>query len=305
MAYQTGSANSYADILAAIVSVTTANGWTWDATNGVLSKGGLYFQLTTTSSYLRVLGGTGGGGGSPLSGYPYRWCAISNTSRTTIAFPATYYVHLHPTQDQVFVMLNYASVYWQWLLLGRASNFGYPGSGAYYGAALPRDFDGYYIPPGQGSQTNMVPATLEMDSTGSGNGSSPPNFVMLDQLDYTQWSGGELSQANAIIRAWPECSQQIASQPNQWNQEIVLLPVRFVKARGSSLYSLIGEIDQIRFTRNTYLNDGDVITLGTEKWKVYPAYSKNASVPDGSLETPTGSPGHSGTYAIAVRYDGP
>lgn len=310
MAYQTGTATDYNALLTALTNFCVANGWAWDAAHAVLSKGALYFNLTTNSNAeLRIQGGTGVDGTGAITGTPARWANIRNTYRTTVMFPVTYHLHASSSPDSIVLMVNHSTVYWQWLLFGQGNNLGCPGNAAYFGATNGAYTSGCRLsPPGPivGSPIYtpmMLPFTMDADDTpGINSSSNNMNSFIYSNLDGEEWAGGGLNAANSVPRAWPAVNNNISRLPNAWNNEVVLLPVRPVKARGAGLYSNLAELPHIRFTRNTYLADGDIIAIGTDQWKVYPGYKKDAAAPNGVSES-SASGWSSGTYAMAVRYE--
>jgi hypothetical protein len=92
--------------------------------------------------------------------------------------------------------------------------------------------------------------------------------------------------------------------PNLWNDESVLTPCTPYVTRGSSKCSIVADIDILRYLRiDTHFAE-DIITLGTDKWKVYPMYKRDTTtrIDFGSSYGPIQ---HSGTLAYALRYDGP
>jgi len=64
----------------------------------------------------------------------------------------------------------------------------------------------------------------------------------------------------------------------------------------------IGRPEHIRFVRLVNYNPGDTLTIGSDAWRVYPAYVLDATQPDGRW-TGSGGPPSTGNLGIAVRYD--
>lgn len=102
-------------------------------------------------------------------------------------------------------------------------------------------------------------------------------------------------QASALATLLPLA----ARQPNAWNGEAMLLPIEPVVKRSSNKIARVGSLGHARFIRIDNIVPEDIITLGTDHWKVYPFLRKNAAVRDGGLDA-----NHSGTFGWAVRYDG-
>ncbi len=116
------------------------------------------------------------------------------------------------------------------------------------------------------------------------------------------WSNGEQAfdfLASHTVNAADAIKPLLGMSPNAWNQESILLPLQVIQARPDFKVSLINQLVHMRVCRNDYLMPGQVVTLGTDQWKVYPAYRRSTQDRNGLNGV------HSGTLAIAVRYDGP
>ena len=90
------------------------------------------------------------------------------------------------------------------------------------------------------------------------------------------------------------------ASPSAWNGESVLVPIQVITSRPSNLWSLVGELTHARYVRLDNLEPGQLITLGPDRWKVYPFYRKDATARDGGDGID-----HTGTLGWAIRYDGP
>lgn len=88
--------------------------------------------------------------------------------------------------------------------------------------------------------------------------------------------------------------------PNRWNSEAVLLPIRGWKVRPENKITLTLDLEHARWTRVDNYEPGQLISIGPDRWKIFPCYRKNAAARDGG----TGID-HSGTLGWAVRYEGP
>ena len=84
-----------------------------------------------------------------------------------------------------------------------------------------------------------------------------------------------------------------------WNGASPLLPIKEYETVGANRVRLITELAHARYVRVDNLEPGQVLALGSDRWKVYPFYKKNAVVPDGGDGLD-----HSGTFGWALRYDG-
>ncbi len=88
--------------------------------------------------------------------------------------------------------------------------------------------------------------------------------------------------------------------PNAWNSAAALLPVQVWLPRADNKVSMVVDMVHIRYVRVDNHAPGEVITIGSDRWKVFPFYRKNVAVRDAGS-----SVDHTGTFGFAVRYDGP
>lgn len=306
MAYSTGSASNFSDLLTALVSACTAAGWSWDATSGVLSKGAVFVKMApaaTNTDALVIQGGLGLSAGALVTpcattAQMYRAC------QNPITWPVTYHVLIGTSPDSVVLLINHNITYWQWMVFGQAINLGAPGSGVYFGASVR---SGIYTTPAisvnvqsnAGTGYNQHHFAIPFWSPDAAVGSFYQNCFIDVNLEGCEWGNDAALNGQAVRADWPAITL-MATQPNAWNADAMLLPLRIYGARPSSLYSALAQLPNVRLVRNTNYSDGDIITLGSDRWKVFPGRCKNTSQPDGAQNMD-----HSGTYALAVLYDGP
>lgn len=287
MAFVTGTANSLADLLTAIQNACTANGWT--LAGSVLYKGTCYIEVANASTNLTVRGGTGIDGSNKLTGATDAasgtLCVPANVGNTTsvpFTFPAAYDIHIHTAPDEVYVVVNYNASYYQIMGFGQSSMPGLVGTGNWY--------------CGNGSGRSDPPSALGEGASSGWNGSrslfcsTHQNFGVDHRLDSVTW---------AVEGAWRDWASLFWRQPNQWNGESIFIPIRVYAARPSGFISPVLECAHARQMNIANLNDQQVITLGSDKWKIYPWWARGTAwQTNGSGGTNTGVCGH------AIRYDG-
>jgi len=88
-------------------------------------------------------------------------------------------------------------------------------------------------------------------------------------------------------------------QPNSWNSEAVLLPIREYFKRSENKVSLIIDLEHARHTRIDNYEPGQIITLGNDRWMIFPWTQKNTNSRNGGTAID-----HSGTFGWAIRYEG-
>lgn len=327
MAYVTGTANSLTDLLTALQAACTGNGWT--LSGNVLHKGTCYAEVklgstatkpTHADGALIVRGGNGIDGANALTdpspGAP-RLGPVNMDLFVDWSWPVTYHVHVLTEPDEVYLLVNYELEYWQNLCFGQSPAPGNVGSGNWCSATQGTDyFQGTVVPPVRitpdgGTAVYLSLACLPFfwghnDHTIYGSGLNSQIHGCISATGTTIWTSATYyldlpsTRADGEVSAAAACRPLLAYTPNAWNLETDLLPVQILQARPSAKVSLIGELQHSRFCRNDYLDDGAVQTLGGDRWKVYPAYRKDAANRNGGDGVT-----HSGTMAIAVRYDGP
>ena len=315
MAYITGSAASFADLQTAIQNACTANGWT--LSSGILSKNGCFFQLVagTSDGYaqLQLFGGTGRSGttltGQPPSNYGAKICSNDGN---VIAFPINYEIHLFTNPDEVYCIINYNSDFYQQLSFGKSDVPGIGGTGAWFSGA--KRSDQTLTDATQGNKVFLSVSwpesvgTITYDGYGcglffDGSGAYFCSFVHTE-LDATPWRRGTSWEALTGYRsAGMQVSNLLMQLPNLYNSANVLLPIKPVALRSSGGVTIIANPKNARYLRIDNVVPGEIITFGTERWKCYPAYRKDATVRDG-VDWKLGGAQHSGTWGYAIKYTG-
>lgn len=306
MAYYSGTATSLANLLTALETHAVADGWT--LTGNVLSKAGVYFQLQTTATNLSCLGCESNAVANPAPGVVMigRIYAASGQPTREISFPCNYEVF--GFAQELYLVVNYDVDSYQWMAFGKSSVPGLPGQGGWCSAII-----GSAIP----SATSPAPAPVAYsqsakDATGinssynttaqmfaaSGPYSSIPTYLNswvnhnLDALGWTYGTYDRMGTNPLAVLQW--------MQPSGWNSEAVLLPIRDWVQRPSYKSSLIFDAVNARRLRIDNLFPGDILTIGSDRWKIYPWYRKDSSARNGGLGV-----NHTGTFGWAIRYEGP
>lgn len=298
MAYVTGTANTLADLLSAIQSACTANGWT--LRGSVLSKGVCFTEIKISGTTLNVRGGRGVDGSnnltSPCDSNTGNFGAtvtgnVSSPIKTSVPFawPARYFVHVLTAPDEVYVAVNYAVSWYQVMGFGASPSPGLTGTGTWYSA-----------PIANASYPWMMHDDGEYWSAGTGMGlglfAGPDSGAGVDHaLDSATWK---------TQGAWRDTASLMLRQPSVWNAESTLMPIRVYAARPSGFVSVVHECAHARYVSIDTLTAEQIITLGPDRWVVYPWGAKGtrltrSSIGDWRYGSNTGHLGH------AIRYDGP
>jgi hypothetical protein len=311
MAYYSGTASSLTALKNALLTHAQADGWT--LTVDVLSKAGVYFQIGLTSTSITCLGCESNAVANPApdivsigrlfqrSGYPTK----------EISFPCNYEVF--GFAQELYLVVNYDVDRYQWMAFGKSKVPGLVNSGGWCGASV-----GKYTSTGGGTDTTYV--LMGQEFGGDSYGEICPalfwatdfghynsrNFWVNHGLDSDGWTwyGSASSNPIGIRHAIP----LLGLQPSSWNSETALLPLRAYKQRSSYKSSLVVDLEFARLVRMDNLSPGDILTIGPDKWKVFPWYKKNTAARNASgvsLSSGYTYVDHTGTFGWAIRYEGP
>lgn len=312
MAYYSGQVSSYSDLISVIHTACLANGYSLN--NGILSKDQFFIQLIVGNAnevesnpgpgiLLKAARGASGSNLIDAIENPPR-IGSPNILRNRLVWPATYHIHINGKNSEVFIALNYNIDCFYWGGWG-VSDLKYKlgGSGNWVSAISSSSlraqnaYGEIITPTGDASASliDRMPCQIFGDTAQTGNQYAQYKASRLDHgIAGAIWSSGGICSAISNIEPLFQRS------PNVWNSESVLLPITVATFVASNKHVIVANIDIARYVRIDNYNPLQVITLGGERWKIYPAYKKNSESRDGGAYA-----GHSGTIGMAVRYDGP
>lgn len=306
MAFYTSSGiNSITDLRDFIRTSCVASGWT--LSGNVLHKGSTYVDIVDDGTIgLRIKGGNGIDGSNLLTDAGPYYCYLGTIAGIPLAYPMTVDIHVNTSPDEVYVVCNFSSSYYLLMAWGRSDVPGLTGTGNWYHAARFNLTGSNEFATAAGGYLTFINFGGHADGSGlfmvyagtngsSASGGATNSFIHHD-IDGHGW-GGTNGQSN-FASSNPFISPLLAIQPNTWNGEMILLPFPVYKARDTgSKYSLVADLRNIRHCRIDNYEPGDIVTLGTDTWKVYPWFRKDSTAPDGGDGIT-----HSGTLGYAVRY---
>ncbi len=318
MPYQTTVVSSFASLHQAIRSFLLANGWT-DHSANVLGVGRVALELVDDPSWLRICIGKSVDNGTLVDRYPYNTYVTGG--RGSPAFPMTAHLHLHPARHEFACALNYAGDKWEHLLAGelvRATE--YPGGVYFFASAgqfngAPGDLGAYYRREvtlskalgATGCAASVAPFAFgscrvnngyEKAFSGSGVWAEPNDEVLAGRTWFG--SGINYSNTNGVHGLTNELSKTLFENSlNNWNDSVVLVPALLVGYGGDSttVHSYLGQPDNLRYVYFKNLEPGQILTLGHERWAVYPVERKTDTL------YPAKNASGSGWIGIAVRQD--
>lgn len=309
MAYTTGTVASLTELRAALINACVAEGWTWDSGNEVLHKAPLYVQLQVSGLNLSLLGRTSlTAGDAPRTVRMGRLLEIAGQPTFEIAFPAVYHAFIFA--DEVYFVVNYSVDRYQWCAFGKSTVQGLPGSGMWIAATTGWDtmrFQNAAAPfsinstGGTEGNINKTSGALFWTTDSAFNAPGRNYFVHSD-LDGHGWYTENASPTDASGPGIKALTPLIGLLPNTWNSEAILLPARVHKVRPENRASLVADLAYARHTRIDNYEPGQIITIGSDQWKVFPWHRKNAASRNGGGGT--SGIDHTGTFGWAIRYEG-
>ena len=297
MAYYSGSAVNMAGVRQALVDACSLEGWAWNASTEMLSKGAMFLRLQVVSGYLTALGRTSAAAGDAPGVVRIGWIAPMRIA--DISWPVEYEIFVF--EDEVYLVINYAVDYYQWLAFGQSSISGVSGTGLWVSATLSHvamlrsDIEPIDMAATDGGGSNLVCPGIFWGTTGQDQ--SRQSWVHSDIDGQGWWPAQSLAGAPVGISA---SAPLLGLLPNAWNSEAVLLPIRAYKVRPSSKVSLTAELAHARYTRIDNYVPKEVVQIGSDKWRIFPFYRKNSAARNGGAGI-----NHSGTFGWAIRYEGP
>lgn len=306
MAYYNGTANDMTALRQALIDACVLEGWSWSADTEVLSKGALYLRLQVVSEYLTLLGRT-----SAAAGDAPNVVRIGKLDSAPLTWPADY--EIFAFSGEIYMVVKYSTDRYQWCAFGKSTIEGLPGSGMFFAASLgsttPSSSSSRIIMGatfGGGAATGQdaaCPAFNWATYTASASLLASRNCFVHSDLDSAGWLIGDA--ANEQLRMGVGAlAPLIGILPNSWNSEAVLLPMRSFKIRSSGKASIVADLEHARHVRIDNYAPGEVVTIGADRWRVFPWYRRDVDGRNGSPNAST-FVGHTGTFGWAIRYEGP
>jgi hypothetical protein len=284
MSFYSGQATSFADLLTKVTGHVSADGWAFSS--GILSKDDVAVSLIANGTVSLKCKGDGDA--------PNSVGLFSPTfTLDPITWPIDYRVFVAEAPDMIAISIAYNDVYNQHMIFGQGVNLGVTGDCQFVFATYGENFNTTgmsYIDSVLPFMSNFnIPsnAQIKLDEDAAFFGQTGTNY---------DWVG----QGNCKVLGYDYCMNILGRNPNQWNAQSLLVPVRLYANRPDNRLSYVAELPpSLRVIRNTFFNDGDIFVLGSDKWMILSAFKKSVQYPAGN------NANESGTFGFAFKYDGP
>ncbi len=322
MTYQTGQVANVTNLNSLIRSFAIANGWT--ANDPYISKGlsnvnlflaDLSIPHTLEWDYTLMITGANSSAGLQPAMYA-RSIYIPPSS-----WPVTYHLQSWTNPDMIVCILNYDTDRIQVIFFGdmvKVHNSAFVGGNMFFasrGATHPLTSAGLYsltdtvLNAGThfGTQDTGIYNSPSSIPFASVNSQDTPGMGIHVEIDGTIWDGGyadNFSTDQCKVSLTDYTVSSLFRSPNAWNSQSHLIPMHLQFAMADSLFGYMGYVEHLRLIRVDNYNIGDIITLGTDKWKIYPWVKKSTIARNGTQLNSSDGYYHSGTVGLAVRYDG-
>lgn len=307
----TGGVGTYAVSVSQTVASTAMS-----SPGRVLSKSGVFFKIAANATNLMCLGCESNSGSNQAPNHVSvgrLWSGPANPTYE-IVFPCNYEVF--GFGQELYLVVNYNVSLYQFLAFGKTTVPGIPGQGGWCGGsvglwsdvantsggvALPFRWDMHGITYSFGNpRRNIAPILFWYRGDESMfNIPEPRNCWVNHGLDGHGWKWGANNNTSPIGARGT--SHLLRVLPSAFNGDTVLVPMRAYKERPSFKSSMVADLEHARHVRIDNLSPGDIITIGSDRWKVFPWYKKSFTERSGA----SGEIDHTGTLGLAIRYQGP
>lgn len=299
--YETGTATGPADLIGKLATFAGTLGWTVAAqttsastglpagatsvTGRVFSKGTLVFGIGYDTDDVWLCGATGVNGAN-------NWAAQTGTSATSTSgyMPRSnemsgpyqaYHFFGGTSPDYLHVVVERSAGIFKHFAVGELIKAGSYTGGAYlqavnwymttissnYYANAPEDgshrclFDSASGNTYNASYANLVRADIDSKSN---------NWMPMFNTWQGNYSRGDFRRNGLSYHA-------NVYAPNNFNQLTPLQPFVIMADRPSSLHSIVGHPADIRGVNMTNFAPGELLTIGSDEWLVFPAIQKTAT----------------------------
>lgn len=326
MTYQTGTVNNVHDLLDALRVFAQGIGWTinsWSSLTGGSGESGKWLDLYHANSgyfslvawipgsgapWVELFGHTGWNGANSYYNQPgsqyNQWGAGFYPSSNEMSGPFTAY-HFFGSTQYLHVVVEVTTGRYKHICIGTLNKLGSYTGGQYIqavnwwmnytsGTNYP-DYGGHHYLfdwggySGWNNKVNFTRADLDGRSAFWLMHTPSDPTPASDRRAYGSVRGYGMTPSGWLWRLYNY-------SPNSFNALTPLLPILVAAERvGDEKYSPLGHAPDIRYCNMKNLSPGDLITIGSDQWLVFPAIQKT-SVWNQNTTTPS-----SGYYGYAYK----
>lgn len=304
MAYYTGQCSSYQHLADILVEKCQQHGWDWQ--DNILSKDDLFIKIEVKENYLTpydeygigiiITGGMGRNGANLINPSPVQ-SRLGQTSRYTHQpFPAHYHAFIFA--NEVYLIMKFDINKFYYLAFGQSKLLKNAQCNGLWFSAISLMRVG---------RSNENTENIEMSANNGGGlygTSTAPFWTTQDfsdnsRLNYSICHGldGELWSYHRK-KAYCHFMPLINRLPTAHFADSPLLPYNIYLERPENKLSLVAQFENARFVRIDNYEPEEIITLGHERWIIFPFLQKNVKQRDGGWVS------HTGTFGWAIRYEG-
>lgn len=322
MAYVSGTATTYANLLSAIQAALTSNGWT--LSSGILSKDTTFVNLRVDNPFssgsqnaLIASIGNSASGGSLTGSLPTLGVKIgpfqTSSGPADLIFPCSYKIFINTAPDEVYIVVGYNTNMYQWMGFGVSPAAGSPGNGTWLSGTFGQPATGttpvatpygsnstFYINNigGGSASAQNISAGLFFNNYAAGTNLYPATNALMHTGSTGDSGWSQSISTDNIPTAYEGNCDLLRKSPNLWNLQSTLFKILISITAASNKVRIVGELKHSRHLKINYMNPETIITLGTDKWMVFPFFKK------GTQEL-TAYADDTGYFGFAIRYDGP
>lgn len=319
MAYETGASSGVADLLDKLRVFATANGWTQNFFGARTSGSGTALQLTKGTQYVTFLADTAAGSapdpGPYFGAYAHNVYSAGNGTENQAQRSATCYANAmvgpfvayhfmtgsERGSDYLYVVVEVTSGIYKHAGVCRLVSLGALNTGMCAHAARwsYSTTSGTISDPFSGGHSWPFDSAESATRHGAGtqiradcDGISPRWYDAYASSFGSRIGGGPRSPGTSTVgsQRGTIVGPATAGASAQTGRTI-LLPAWVSLERTANLSSPAGYPPHLRYVKLDYLNPGDVLTLGSDEWKLFPVIRKNGT---------TGQV-NSGTFGLAYK----
>ncbi|MDC0003809.1 hypothetical protein OAE19_05355 [Porticoccaceae bacterium] len=336
MPFQTGVVASFAALKTEMLSFFTANGWTQET--DIIKRNGVFAKITTGTTpsdgdnYIRLEGGKGSDGSGNLVAKHDGPGPFNNNSgqmsasfglgaANAMVFPITYNFQLFSSPvDEFWCFIQFNGDRCQHMGFGNINKSASFSGGGFYSSMTAEvnstqqqmyNWSSFNLLSNEGYGNNQnvgSRSAIEMIPFHGARGID--SNVFAGSVVHAEVGGSEWFSSHKVTNSapYPLSESMVAGHRETGAMQKVsestvngmpnLIPFN-LRVRGyDNNLQTIGSLENIRFSQIGLMNFGQVESDGTDRWKFYPLYKKDASASVGGVN-------HTGTMGLAVRYDGP